>query len=357
MLIVVAVTSALSASVTGASVMGASPLVASGLLAALLAALVAGLLVAVPLISTTPIEWADDSWNPATGCTRVGPECDNCYMFALVETRLGWMNPRYPNGTELTVHPDKLGEAADDFEPARLFVNSMSDWLHESIPDEFVIEQVEAMREAPWHLHMPLTKRAWRLARLGPYVEWPECVMAGVSVGVHEQVVRIEQLRASGAKKTYVSFEPLLESVDPDGDLDLTGIDLAIVGGESGRDTYDDEGEIVGREIVPMEEAWVLEIQAACERSGTAFFFKQWGRYDAEGRDVGKKKAGRLLDGQTWDEQPAWYEGFMREAGLVATHAQIARAEQARASARAAREVAGRREAAEEAEDQAAEAA
>lgn len=291
--------------VSGASL----PVGATAFVAALAAAVAAALVVAVPLISATKIEWAEDTWNPATGCTRVGPECLHCYMFTSVERRYGWMNPRYPNGTELTIHPDKLGEAAARFEPGRLFVNSMSDWLHESIPDEFVFETVEAMREAPWHLHMPLTKRAWRLAQIGPYVDWPACVMAGVSVGVHEQVVRIDQLRASGAKKAYVSFEPLLESVDPDGTLDLTGIDLAIVGGESGPGAR------------AMDEAWALEIRAACERSGTAFFFKQWGRYDAEGRDVGKERAGRVLDGRTWEEQPPWYEGFMREAGLLAAHA------------------------------------
>src|SRR5690606_36501315 len=97
-------------------------------------------LVAVPLISATKIEWAEDVLNAATGCTRVGPECDLCYMFTQVEKRFGWMNPRYTNGTELTVHPDKLSEPASLYKPGRLFVNSMSDWLHEAIPDEYVVE-------------------------------------------------------------------------------------------------------------------------------------------------------------------------------------------------------------------------
>lgn len=283
------------------------------LVAALLLTLAAALSLLVPLISPTRIEWAEESWNPASGCTRVGPECDNCYMFTLVEDRLGWMNPRYTNGTEATIHPDKLGEPAKRFAPGRLFVNSMSDWLHESFPDQFVFETVEAMREAPWHLHMPLTKRGMRLAEFGPYIDWPECVMAGVSVGIRNQIERIDQLRESGARKTYVSFEPLLESVVADGgELDLTGIDLAIVGGESG----DTERR--------MEKAWVLEIQEACERSGTAFFFKQWGRFNEAGEPVGKTRAGRVLNGRTWDEQPAWNDAFMRKAGLLASRARYA---------------------------------
>src|SRR5690606_19224127 len=142
----------------------------------------------------------------------------------------------------------------------------------------------------------------------------------------------------SGAKKTYVSFEPLLMPVDPDGTLDLTGIDLAIVGGESGRikrqpgaeadEESDDSRPEESAEArlsrrtgpVRMEKAWVAEIQEACRRSGTAFFFKQWGRYDEAGEPVGKTKSGRVLDGQTWDEQPAWNDEFMREAGLLAAY-------------------------------------
>jgi protein gp37 len=108
-------------------------------------------------------------------------------------------------------------------------------------------------------------------------------VWLGVSVESAAYLGRLDDLRRTRAAVRFVSLEPLLGSV---AGVDLTSIDWAIVGGESGPGAR------------PMDPQWVREVRSACRRSSTAFFFKQWG-----GRN--KKRQGRMLDGKTWDEFPA----------------------------------------------------
>ncbi|WP_218830432.1 DUF5131 family protein [Rubrivirga marina] len=279
-------------------------------------ALAAALVAAVGM-AATKIEWAEETWNPTTGCTRVSPGCDRCYMFSEVESRLQYNVPgKYAAGTAVTLHPRTLDATASVLTPSKVFVNSMSDLLHEAIPDEFVYEVFEAMGRAPWHLYMVLTKRERRLAELGPHLPWGDHVMAGVSVEDAERSYRLDALRECGARRTFVSFEPLLGSVlDADGHVDLTGIDYAIVGGESDSHT---PGEAGAR---PMRPEWAREIRDACAEQGVAFHFKQWGAHDAEGDLVGTKRAGRELDGRTHDDEPEWYAEFMRHACLQAAAA------------------------------------
>lgn len=127
-----------------------------------------------------------------------------------------------------------------------------------------------------------LTKRADRLAKLSPEIDWPENVWMGVSVENADYVDRIDDLRTTGAHVKFLSLEPLL---GPLKSLELKNIDWVIVGGES------------GHRARPMDPAWVTDIRDQCATVGVAFFFKQWG-----GKN--KKKAGRLLDGRTWDAMP-----------------------------------------------------
>ena len=75
-----------------------------------------------------------------------------------------------------------------------------------------------------------------------------------------------------------------------------------------------------------MKPEWALQIRDECKRQGVAFHFKQWGRFDAEGEPVGKKRSGRVLDGKTYDEEPDWYPGFVRQARLLAVAEQVRRA-------------------------------
>jgi protein gp37 len=135
-----------------------------------------------------------------------------------------------------------------------------------------------------------LTKRGDRLAEVSAHLKWTPNIWMGVSVEDHRVVDRIEGLRRSGAQVKFLSCEPL---IGPLPELDLQGIDWVIVGGESG-------SRLVGRDKIhprPMKEEWVLDIQRQCEEMEIDFFFKQWG-------GTNKKKAGRLLQGRTWDEMP-----------------------------------------------------
>jgi len=138
------------------------------------------------------------------------------------------------------------------------------------------------MNQARWHTFQVLTKRAERLVELHDQFNWTSNIWMGVSVESGKYVHRMELLKATNAKTKFISFEPLIGSA---GKVNLSGIDWAIVGGESGPGAR------------YMSPAWVAEIRDRCLKQKVPFFFKQWG-------GVNKKKTGRLLDGRTWDEMP-----------------------------------------------------
>ena len=163
-----------------------------------------------------------------------------------------------------------------------IFVNSMSDLFHEEVPFEFIEEVFKVMRATPQHTYQLLTKRAERLADVCDKLNWPNNVWMGVSVESRDFIDRIDCLRKTKAAVRFLSLEPLL---GPLGKLDLRGIGWAIAGGESGPGSR------------PMELEWVRSIRDQCKKQKVAFHFKQWG-------GVNKKKAGRILDGRTWDQFP-----------------------------------------------------
>jgi protein gp37 len=163
-----------------------------------------------------------------------------------------------------------------------IFVNSMSDLFHEGIPLEFIREVFSTMVATPQHTYQVLTKRAERVEALSGELPWPRNVWLGVSVENEEYTWRIDCLRRTNAAIKFLSLEPLLGPLD---DLDLTDIDWAIAGGESGPGARE------------MCADWVRSIRDQCKAADVAFHFKQWG-------GVNKKRAGRILDGRTWDELP-----------------------------------------------------
>ena len=163
-----------------------------------------------------------------------------------------------------------------------VFVNSMSDLFQEKVSAGFVRQVWDVMAQAHWHTFQILTKRPERMAMLCEYLPLLRNVWLGTSVENADYISRLEELGRVKAAVRFVSFEPLIGSV---GVVNLTGIEWAIVGGES------------GPRARPMDRQWVNEIRLACRKSGTAFFFKQWG-----GKN--KAKTGRELDGRTWDEFP-----------------------------------------------------
>ena len=150
----------------------------------------------------------------------------------------------------------------------------------------FVDAVFDTMEAANWHTFQVLTKRSSLLdrylrSRYGSGLAPPH-IWLGVSIEDAQNLVRLKHLHAAQASVKFVSFEPLLGTV---GKVDLTGIDWAIVGGES------------GPRARPVAEEWVIEIRDQCRAAKVAFFFKQWG-------GVRKDLTGRVLDGRTYDEMP-----------------------------------------------------
>ncbi|MGI6449093.1 MAG: DUF5131 family protein [Desulfitobacteriia bacterium] len=228
------------------------------------------------------IEWTESTWNPVTGCTKISEGCKNCYAYRMAG-RLNLMgNEKYANGFEVTTHEYCLEDPLKWKKPSLIFVNSMSDLFHEEVPFAYIERIFAVMNRASWHTFQILTKRADRLAELAGKLEWTENIWQGVTVENNQYKDRIDFLRAVQSKVRFISFEPLLGEIK---DVDLSGIDWAIVGGESGPRARE------------MKAEWVYALKEECERQGVRFYFKQWG-------GTNKKKAGRILLGQTWDEMP-----------------------------------------------------
>jgi protein gp37 len=190
--------------------------------------------------------------------------------------------PNYRDGFKVAMHEDVLRVPFGWRRPSMVFVNSMSDLFHKEVPVFFIRKAFEVMRSLPQHKFQILTKRAERLAELSRVLPWAENIWMGVSVENVDYIDRIETLRQTGAIVKFLSIEPLLGPIP---ELNLTGIDWVIVGGES------------GPRARPMKKEWVTDIRDQCLGVGVAFFFKQWG-----GRN--KKRAGRELEGRIWDQMP-----------------------------------------------------
>ena len=238
----------------------------------------------------TSIEWTEQTWNPATGCTKISAGCQNCYAEVMAR-RLKAMGVKgYENGFAPTLQPNRLQEPLERKKPTVYFVNSMSDLFHEEIPDEYIRRVFNVIKLATQHTFQILTKRAERMSRLLKSYEVPVNAWMGVTVENKKHgVPRIEKLRRVRAPVRFLSVEPLLEDL---GNLDLRDIHWVIVGGES------------GPKARPMKTGWVSGIKEQCENFNVSFFFKQWGGWGADGKKRAKKANGRMLFGRTWDNRP-----------------------------------------------------
>jgi protein gp37 len=190
--------------------------------------------------------------------------------------------PNYAHGFKVTLHPHALPLPLAWKKPQMVFVNSMSDLFHEDVPLEFIQRVFAVMCRADRHTYQVLTKRSQRLLELDPHLDWPPHVWMGVTVEKDDYTFRIDHLRKIHAAVKFLSLEPLLGPIPS---LDLRDIQWVVVGGESGPGAR------------PMKPEWVTEIRDRCVKANVPFFFKQWG-------GVNKKKAGRLLEGRTWDDMP-----------------------------------------------------
>ncbi|MBV6490886.1 MAG: DUF5131 family protein [Fimbriimonadaceae bacterium] len=229
------------------------------------------------------IEWTDSTWNPTTGCTKISHGCKHCYAERMAKRLKAMGQPNYRNGFRLTLHDHMIELPLKWSKPQRIFVNSMSDLFHKDVPLDFILRVFQTMLRADWHQYQILTKRADRLAELDKDLPWANHIWMGTSVEDERVRERIDHLRRTSAKVKFLSLEPL---IGPLPNLDLSGIDWVIVGGESGPGAR------------PMKPEWARDLRDQCQSAGVAFFFKQWG-------GVVKSRNGRVLDGRTWDEYPS----------------------------------------------------
>ncbi len=232
------------------------------------------------------IEWTDATWNPVTGCTKISRGCDNCYAARFSERFRGVLNHPFENGFDLTLRPERIEQPLAWRRPRMIFVNSMSDLFHKSVPPEFVDRVFQSMEAAHWHVFQVLTKRSTRMRdymqRRYRDIDPPSHVWVGVSVEDGSAKSRIEHLRATPATVRFLSIEPL---IGPIGKMNLEGIHWVIAGGESGPGAR------------PMNIEWARDVRDQCAGHSVAFFFKQWG-------GVRPKSGGRSLDGREWNELP-----------------------------------------------------
>lgn len=292
------------------------------------------------------IEWTDEVWNPIVGCTKCSPGCLNCYAERFA-CRLAYMGQeKYQKVTgyinEWThwlgnVYCDKLvlDQPLHWKKPRRIFVCSMSDLFHPKVPFEYIIKVLRIIEQCPQHIFLILTKRPeiafdFYGGTSGFGLSPPPLlnVHLGVSISNPNEMWKATELSRIPAAVRWISFEPLLADV---GEIPL--IDGVVVGGESGSGAR------------PMHPDWPRNIRDQCIAEGIPFFFKQWGAYTPDGsaqvikndvvflkdgtlmdtkdvfrngwqkyydtptdciwmKRVGKKKAGRLLDGKEWNQLP-----------------------------------------------------
>ncbi len=305
------------------------------------------------------IEWTDATWNPLRGtagkwtCSKISPGCDNCYASSMNRRFSGLEYPRVGEERNDQVRLDEqvLTQPSRWKRPRVVFVCSMTDLFEESVPFEWIDRVFFEMLQNPRHTFQVLTKRPGRL------VQWwkerfrpengttllPANIWLGTTVDEDRYSWRAKKLVQVPAAVHFVSAQPLLSGLPS---LDLTDIEWVIVGGESGHGAR------------PMHPDWARSLRDQCQEAGVAYFFKQWGEYipspaiypakrEEAGRlvqmtissstdrrqvggvthyampseissrmtevdlmdRVGKHKAGRLLDGRTWDEMPVVREG------------------------------------------------
>jgi protein gp37 len=269
-------------------------------------------------MSTTKIEWADRVWNPVTGCTKVSEGCRNCYAERIAHRF--WGERKF---SDVQCHEDRLEDPLHWKKPSKVFVNSMSDLFHPDVPDAFIHKVFQAIYDNPRHNFLILTKRPERMILRVPVFPIDNAWL-GVSAENQETYdQRVEILLQTPAAKRFVSMEPLLGnthtrfhlSYRENGEINYwgDGIHWVIVGGES------------GPKARPMHPDWVRSIRDNCHEAGIPFFFKQWGEwwpgeigrlYDVDTNNttgwtdgqssyrIGRKEAGRLLDGVEWNEYP-----------------------------------------------------
>lgn len=251
-------------------------------------------------MNETAIIWTEATWNPVSGCKKISQGCSFCYAHTLSENKRG--TKAFPNGFDLTLRPHKLREPLKLKQPSLIFVNSMSDMFWEEISDDYRLQILDIIRQTPQHQYQVLTKRPGKMLEFSQEHELPDNFWAGVTIENKKSLYRLDLLKQVKSKIKFISIEPLLEDL---GEMDLSGIDWIITGGESGfhiqkkNTTERSLVENVSNQWTPREDRipWVRSIRDQCIDQEVNFFHKQWGGPFA-------KSGGREIDGRVWDEIP-----------------------------------------------------
>lgn len=239
---------------------------------------------------TTKIEWVQNpdgtlgkTWNPITGCTKISLGCQYCYAERMAKRLAGRHGYPIDNPFQVTLHPDRLNRPVKWKKPIMIFMCSMSDYFHEDVPEDYLFQILETIKQCPHHTFQILTKRSERMLKISHKIkQWPANAWIGVTVEAKQYKVRINHLKQVNASIKFLSCEPLLEDLEK---IDLDGIGWVIVGGES------------GPKARPMRHEWVTHIRDQCLTNGVPYFFKQWG-------GVNKKANDRMLEGKEWNQVP-----------------------------------------------------
>lgn len=277
---------------------------------------------------STKIQWTDETWNPSVGCSKVSTGCENCYAERMARRQIAMGNKQYKGTVDergkwtgkTNLVESQLAKPLRWRKPRKVFVCSMGDLFHESVPDESIEEVFAVMALADKHTFQVLTKRPDRmrafLADDGDRYHW--AMIEGHAQRIHHMRTgedpsmwlavhgplpnvwlgttvenqaaadeRIPHLLSTPAAVRFVSCEPLVGAVDLSGYMDegwfyneepLDGpLDWVIAGGESGPGAR------------PMHPDWARSLRDQCQAAGVPFFFKQHGEwltyYDRDNED------------------------------------------------------------------------
>jgi len=254
------------------------------------------------MAQASAIEWTGSTWNPVVGCTKISTGCRHCYAERMARRLAAIAEAAHANGRnpgraanyrhvldtngrwndQVYLDQDAVADPLGWRSPRVVFVNSMSDLFHEAVPFQFIARVFDVMNACQQHTFQVLTKRPQLAASHASKLRWTDNIWMGATVENALVAHRVRELRNINAKVRFLSLEPLLGPLPR---LSLEGIDWVILGGESGPGAR------------AMQPAWTRQVRDRCLARSVPFFFKQWG-------GVNKKKAGRELDGRTWDDMP-----------------------------------------------------
>ena len=181
--------------------------------------------------SRSTIEWTEVTWNPVTGCTKISHGCKFCYAERMSKRLQAMGIGKYQNGFAITTHESTLNDPLKWRKPRLVFVNSMSDLFHKSIPSTFIEAVFQVMNRASQHTFQVLTKRPSRVVQMNEKLRWTPIIWFGTSINSERWIGRLTHLKESDAQTKFLSLEPLLAPLPY---IQLDGVDWVIVGGESG---------------------------------------------------------------------------------------------------------------------------